>query len=60
MPKMMGTGMGPMKSGEIKQMMHETVPQMIRECFGHMDAEARKETLAKCRSILDDNEREFS
>ncbi len=49
-----------MKSGEMKQMMHESMPKMMRECFDHMDAEDRKETLAMCRSILDDIEREFS
>lgn len=60
MSKMMGTGMGSMKSGEMKQMMHESMPQMMRECFGHMEAEDRKETLSMCRSILDDIETEFS
>ena len=53
-------GMGSMQSGEMKQMMHETMPRMMRECFGHMEAEDRKETLTMCRSMLDGIEREFS
>ena len=42
--KMLGKGMGSIKSGEMKQMIHETTPHMMRECFGRMDAEDRKET----------------
>ena len=41
-------------------MMHETMPRMTRERFGHMSAEDRQETLILCRSILDDIEGEFA
>ena len=60
MSKMMGRGMGSMESGDMKQIMHENMPNMIRECFGQMDAEDRKETLTMCRSVLDEIEGEFS